>query len=106
MTSDQADNARGSGNTAPDVAFGTGAFCVRSERSGGDRDGRVYTVTFSVTDNSGNAAQGTMQIRVAHDQRGHDCPAANNGFIVVDGDPSCTADAPLASASVKKGKKH
>ena len=105
VTSDQEDNARGSGNSSPDVTYGTGAFCVRSERSGQDQDGRVYTVTFSATDDSGNSTLGTAQIRVAHDQRGHDCPATNAAFVVADGDPSCTVDAPVATAGVKKRRK-
>ena len=107
VTSDQDDHAHGSGNSAPDVVYGTGAFCVRSERAGNDKDGRVYTVTYSVTDASGNATQGTAEIRVAHDQRGHDCRPANDGYVVADGDPSCTASATVegSATSAKNARK-
>jgi hypothetical protein len=74
VTSNEADDARGSGNTSPDI---TGAdlgtddfnFFVRAERSGGG-NGRIYTATYAATDASGNTASTSDVVIVPHD-RGH-----------------------------------
>jgi hypothetical protein len=51
--------------------FGTDSrsFSVRAIRIGGDKEGRIYTVTYSATDASGNTALSTASITVPHDQR-------------------------------------
>jgi len=82
VASNQPDNGRGDGNTIHDTVFADAAFCVRSERAGGIRGDRVYTVTVEVADASGNASTGTVDIRVPHDQSGHDCPAVDPSVFV------------------------
>jgi hypothetical protein len=56
-----------------DVAAGFGSdsrtFSVRSARLGQDKTGRIYTVTYSATDASGNSATATATVTVPHDQR-------------------------------------
>ncbi|MGZ8779625.1 MAG: hypothetical protein ACXW31_06860 [Thermoanaerobaculia bacterium] len=44
-------------------------FALRSERSGQRTQGRVYTVTYSATDASGNQSTAQATVTVAHDQR-------------------------------------
>jgi hypothetical protein len=44
-------------------------FFVRAERTGKRKDGRVYTVTYSATDASGNTSIATATITIPHDQR-------------------------------------
>jgi len=68
ITSNEPANGTGDGNTEPDVqgaALGTAdfAFQLRAERSGGG-SGRIYTVTYSVTDGSGNATSASAQVVV------------------------------------------
>ncbi len=89
VQSNQPDNERGDGNTLHDAVFNDGALCVRAERAGTIKTDRVYTITIDVADDSGNVAQGTAWIRVAHDQRGHDCPVLDPSMFVDDGDPVC-----------------
>lgn len=74
IASDEAGNASGSGNTAPDVvdaAFGTDDrhFLLRAERSGRGA-GRTYTITYEAEDASGNVTEATVTVTVAHDERG------------------------------------
>ena len=56
-----------------DVAATFGAdsrtFSVRSTRLGQDKTGRIYTITYSATDASGNTATATATVTVPHDQR-------------------------------------
>lgn len=44
-------------------------FALRADRSGQLMEGRVYTVTYSATDCSGNTATATATVTVPHDQR-------------------------------------
>ncbi|MEO5766574.1 MAG: reprolysin-like metallopeptidase [Casimicrobiaceae bacterium] len=72
ITSDEPDNGTGDGNTIADIqeaAFGTDDrdFLLRAERSG-NRDGRVYTITYEARDASGNATVRTARVTVAHNQ--------------------------------------
>jgi len=72
VTSSEAVNARGSGNTAPDWKI-TGPHTVqlRAERAGGNKDGRVYTITIQAKDAADNLSEtATVQVTVPHD-RGH-----------------------------------
>ena len=72
VTSNEPANANGDGNTEPDimgVAEGTEDyhFQVRAER-GGPGSGRVYTVVYRATDESGNESTATAYATVPHDQ--------------------------------------
>jgi len=71
ITSSEAVNAKGSGNSAPDWEI-TGAHTakIRAERSG-ITGPRVYTITVEAVDASGNVSEPkTVTVTVAHDQRG------------------------------------
>lgn len=74
VTSDEQENAGGDGNTTDDILIAADCKSVklRSERSGGG-NGRVYTITFEVTDASGNVGTATATVTVPHSQNG---PAA------------------------------
>jgi hypothetical protein len=67
VTSDEAENGPGSGNTTNDIAIATDCKSVqlRAEREGGG-DGRVYTITFKVTDASGRVGRATARVVVLH----------------------------------------
>lgn len=70
ITSNEADNGLGDGDTAADIqgaAFGTDdrEFQLRAERSGTGR-GRVYTITYSATDDSGNTTVKQATVTVPH----------------------------------------
>jgi hypothetical protein len=56
-----------------DVSHDATSGCVRRARDGWG-DGRTYTVTVRASDYSGNAANGTVQIKVPHDQADGACP--------------------------------
>ena len=73
VTSDEPDNAIGigDGNTVNDIQdaeIGAEdyAFKLRAERAG-TGDGRVYTITYTVTDASGNSASAFATVEVPHD---------------------------------------
>jgi len=75
VRSDEPDDARGvgDGHTTGDVqgaGLGAGDLTVllRAERDG-TGGGRVYTLTYSVSDSSGNAVLVPLQVRVPHDRR-------------------------------------
>ena len=77
----------------PDVEFGTGAFCVRSERNGSSLLGRRYTVTLQATDATGNVSISQIVVSVPHDEaRGAHCAKLDKARIVDDNDPRCVAD--------------
>jgi photosystem II stability/assembly factor-like uncharacterized protein len=93
ITSDPAPDLRGDGNTGDDIqgaAFGTADldFELRCERSG-IGTGRRYTVTYTVTDASGNTSSVSVPVDVPHDQSGQ--ALASAGFL-----PSGTGFAPDA----------
>lgn len=68
VTSDEPVDGLGDGHTSPDwIVTGPLTLLVRAERSG-TGDGRVYTVTIDVADDSGNIASGSTTIVVPHDQ--------------------------------------
>jgi len=88
VTSDEPNNSGGDGNTTNDIVIASNCKSVqlRSERMGGS-NGRVYTITFKVTDASGNMATATAQVTVPHSQNGS--PAIDDGpsYTVVSGCP-------------------
>jgi hypothetical protein len=68
VTSNESDNAKGDGNTTNDVVIlGDTTFKLRAERAGTGQ-GRVYTITYSATDASGNSAEASITITVPHNK--------------------------------------
>ncbi len=78
----------GDGNTYDDIVILSDyEFKVRSERQG-TSNGRVYGVTFEISDQSGNQATATFYLGVPHDQSG-DPPVdsgAGAGYTVINAD--------------------
>jgi hypothetical protein len=70
VSSNEPVNGKGDGNTSPDWDI-TGDLTVdlRAERSG-KGSGRIYTVEIQCTDASGQTANETTEVTVAHDQGG------------------------------------
>ncbi len=58
-----------SGDVAANIGADSRTFSLRSTRLGQDKTGRIYTVTYSATDASGNTATATATVTVPHDQR-------------------------------------
>lgn len=85
VTSDETENGNGDGNTLNDIVIASDCKSVqlRAERNGGG-NGRMYTITFKVTDTHGNVGYATAQVKVPH----------NNGGTVVDDGPSYTVTCP------------
>ncbi|WP_219838259.1 OmpL47-type beta-barrel domain-containing protein [Paenibacillus sp. R14(2021)] len=68
ITSNEAENGTGDGNTSQDIQnanFGTSDFTfdLRAERSGNGK-GRVYTITYIVTDKAGNKTTAATTVTV------------------------------------------
>ena len=64
VSSSEAVNARGSGNTAPDYKItGNHTVQLRAERAGGNSAGRTYTITIQAKDVAGNLSD-TAQVQV------------------------------------------
>ena len=82
VTSDEPNNSGGDGNTTNDIVIATDCKSVqlRSERMG-NGNGRVYTITFEVTDASGNVGTATAKVTV---------PKSQNGSAAVDDGPHYT----------------
>jgi hypothetical protein len=82
VTSDEPENSGGDGNTNNDIVIAGDCKSVqlRAERMGGG-NGRVYTITFEVTDASGNSTTATAKVTV---------PPSQNGSIAVDDGPQYT----------------
>jgi hypothetical protein len=84
VTSDEPENAPGAGdgNTTNDIVIAADCKSVqlRAERKN-NGNGRVYTLTFKVTDPSGNTSTATAKVTVKHSQ---------NGAAAVDDGPSYT----------------
>ncbi len=78
VTSDELENSGGDGNTLNDIVIAANCKSVqlRSERDG-TGDGRVYTITFRVTDASGNVGTATARVFVPHSQGSG--PAVDSG---------------------------
>lgn len=72
VSSNEAANGRGDGNTNTDYdvvmnADGTQDVYVRSERSGRG-NGRIYTISMSTSDVAGNTASESFEVQVAHNK--------------------------------------
>ncbi len=81
VTSDEAENGAGSGNTFNDIVIASDCKSVqlRAERENAG-NGRVYTITFRITDSSGNVGTKTSRVYVPK----------NLGIPVVDNGPHYT----------------
>jgi hypothetical protein len=81
-SSDEPDDADADGSTINDIVIAADCHSVqlRSERKG-NGNGRVYTITFKVTDASGNVSSATAKVIV---------PQSQNGVAAVDDGPSFT----------------
>jgi hypothetical protein len=88
VTSDEPDNSGGDGNTANDIVIASDCKSVqlRSERSG-NGNGRVYTITFKVTDASGNVGTATAAVTVPKSQNGASAIDDGPQYIVLSGCP-------------------
>lgn len=68
VTSNEAVNGNGDGNTAPDWEVVSDHLVrLRSERAG-PKSGRIYTITITSTDDCGNSSSKKVTVNVAHDQ--------------------------------------
>ena len=68
ITSSEADNGLGDGNTPADVSFSGGLVAsLRAERAGSG-PGRAYTLVVRCTDVFGNHTDGTLVVKVPHSQ--------------------------------------
>jgi hypothetical protein len=65
VTSNEPVDGLGDGDTAPDWIVSAGRLQLRAERSGGG-SGRVYTVTYTLTDRAGNTSQVSATVTVPH----------------------------------------
>ena len=83
VTSDETEEGGGDGNTLNDIIIAADckSFQVRAERRN-SADGRVYTVTFQVTDSEGNVGTKTAEIHVPK----------NLGVPVVNSGPNYTVN--------------
>ena len=82
ITSDEptsTDDGSGGAKHAPDASgVGTDTASVRAERSG-NGDGRVYVIEFTANDGRGGESEGSVMVKVPHDQSSEDCPAIDSG---------------------------
>ncbi len=70
VTSNEPENAKGSGKRQPDwIITGDLTLLLRAERSGKNKQGRIYTITVECTDGSGNPVTTTTTVTVPHDSR-------------------------------------
>ena len=75
-----------SSNAVPEVTFDpmNDQLELRAER-GGNSDGRIYTITVTATDASGNSTPNSAQVTVAHDKgKGAAKPIAGGGTVNTD----------------------
>ena len=76
VTSNEADNGNGDGNTSPDfVITGPLTLQLRAERDGNDT-ARIYTITIATSDFSGNTAHGTVTVSVSQTSHSSNTPAS------------------------------
>ena len=84
ITSDEAtatDKGSGGAKHSPDAdGIGTDTASVRAERSG-TADGRVYVISFTASDGRGGECEGSVMVKVPHDQSDNTCPAVDSGQI-------------------------
>jgi hypothetical protein len=75
VTQDEPLNGVADGNTSPDAGPGptSNSVFLRAERSG-QGDGRVYTISFTATNELGASCSGTVTVGVSHDRGQHATP--------------------------------
>lgn len=67
VSSSQPVNGKGDGNTSVDwTVKSPTSVDLRAERSGNDKDGRIYTLTVTATDSAGGTGVGAGTVTVAH----------------------------------------
>ena len=77
VSSDEPENGNADGNTLNDMVIAADCKSVQLRRErDGSKNGRVYTITFKVTDSFGNTATATVKVNV---------PLNNGGGAVDDG---------------------
>ncbi len=82
VSSDEADDAVGDGNTEGDVAIvAEDRVALRSERQGGS-NGRVYRIGFELTDDAGNVSEGECRVSVPHDQSGSSAVDDGAAYVI------------------------
>jgi hypothetical protein len=69
ITSNQGENLTGDGNTSPDILVQDGRIFLRAERNAHSTTDRIYTITYTATDASGNIGTGFATVSVPHDHR-------------------------------------
>lgn len=71
VKSSQPNNGKGDGNTDTDFKIlDNHTVSLRAERSGNDKEGRVYTITLQATDDAGNTSERkTVMVTVPHDKK-------------------------------------
>jgi hypothetical protein len=88
ITSDEAENGPGSGNTLNDIVIA--ADCktaqLRAERESGS-DGRVYTIYFKVKDAAGNFGTATAKVTVPKTQNNSNAVDSGPHYTVTSGCP-------------------
>lgn len=79
ITSNEPDDGTGDGSTSGDFAIRTPSdFDLRAERSG-PGSGRIYRLTWTATDDSGNSTSVTREIVVPHDRGNGNSNGNGNG---------------------------
>ena len=69
----------GGSKAAPDASgVGSSSAMIRAERSG-NGDGRVYVINFMAEDGKGGICNGSVVVKVPHDQSSKSCPAIDSG---------------------------
>jgi len=82
ITSDEptaSDKGSGGATHAPDASgIDTDTASIRAERSG-NGDGRVYVIQFTASDGRGGECEGSVMVKVPHDQSAEECLAIDSG---------------------------
>ena len=87
VTSDELEIGSDSGNTTNDIVIGANCTSVqlRAEREGNGADGRVYTITFRVTDQAGNFTTKTAKVQVPTSGNGQGAAVDSGVKYIVNG---------------------
>jgi hypothetical protein len=88
VTSDELEDSGGDGHTLNDIVIALDCRSVqlRAERDGAG-DGRVYTITFKVTDSSGNVGTATARVFVPKSQASGSAVDSGINYTVTSGCP-------------------